>query len=325
VLLVAVGAAQTGCSLIYRQYVSLGWDYLLEDPDDRRSDRDRFVEWRGKKKPGFPGAPFGIAVAPVYLRAPFTLDQTVGIFDPDDRAGSANTSGCVELDEEGFFGSPGHFFFLCLDYLLTPVPGVSVRTSVSSSTMFYPGVYGGDVRIRADTLLTLQFRPLGSTSFDTIASAPIVDPAIQWYPSIGALGLYKGGVMDFGETRWTNTPPPKPTSSEKLAWDIEEVVRFLNEACIDLDGFDPDLAQAGENLQASFSFVVEARSDLALLTDPSLARKIGKKLDCLDKNAGKALDQVADGNVERAIGKIGKSLRCAGDALVRLRDFQVDF
>jgi hypothetical protein len=326
-LVVALGPSLAGCTLILREFVALKRDYVLSDPTDKKSPRDRFAEWRGKKKPGFPGGPaFGIAVAPLYLRAPFTWDQTVGIFDPDELAGSADTSGCIELDEEGFFGDPGHFFFMCLDYLLTPSPGVRVRTNVDANEMFYPSVYGGVLRFAADvSTLSFQFQPLGASTFDTITSTAIVDPALQWFPSVGAIGLYKGGVMDFDDAHWSNTPPSSPTLEEQIAWGFEEAMRFLNEACTDLDGFVPDPVQAGADIQASFSYITQARSDIALLPDPRLARKTEAKLDCLDKNAGKALEQVGAGNVDRAIGKIEKGLRCGGEGLVLLRDFRVDF
>jgi len=325
-LFAALSLATTGCSLFFRQYVSVRWDYLLEDPADKRSDRDRFVEWRGKKKPGFQGVPFGIAVAPVYLRPPFTLDGTIGIFDPSDLTASANTSGCIELDEEGFFGDLGHYFLLCLDYILTPSPDVRVRTNVDANTMFYPSVYGGVARLQADlNNLSFQFRPLGASSFDTITTTPIADPTIQWFPSMGALGLLKGGVMNFDSIQWTNTAPSSPTLNEQIAWYFEEAMRFLNQACGALDGFDPDPVQAGSDIQASFSYILSARSDIDLLPDLKLGRQALKKLDCVDKNAGKALEEVADGDVEGAIGKINKGLRCGADGLIRLRDFRVDF
>ncbi len=324
--LVVASTALTGCSLFYRQYVSVRWDYLLENPADKRSDRDRFVEWRGKKKPGFQGLPFGIAVAPVYLRPPFTLDGTIGIFDPSELAASANTGGCVELDEEGFFGASGHFFFLCLDYVLTPSPGVRVRTSVDANTMFYPTLYGGVARLQADTsTLSFQFQPLGASTFDTITTTPIADPTIQWFPSMGAIGLLKGGVMNFDSIRWTNTAPPSPTLEEQIGWEFEEAMRFLNEACGWLDGFDPDPVQAGSDIQASFAYILNARADVDLLPDLKLGRQVLKKLDCMDKNAGKALEEVGDGDVEGAIGKINKGLRCGADGLIRLRDFRVEF
>lgn len=324
--LIAVGTAQTGCSLLLRQYVTLSWDYQLENPADKRSDRDRFVEWRGKKKPGFQGSPFGILVAPIYLRAPFTLDQPVGIFDPDELAASANASGCVELDEEDYFGDLGHFIYMCLDYLLSPSPGVRVRTSVDANTMFYPSLYGGVIRFQADlTTLTLQFRPLGAVSFDTITTTPIADPTLQWFPSIGALGLYKGGVMDFDTTQWTNTPPANPSPVDQVGWGFEESIRALKDAYIDLDGFEPDLPAASTKIQMSFTYIGTTRSQLGLLPDDALARKVGTKLDCLDKNAAKALAEIGDGDVESAIGKIGRGVRCGGEGLVRLRGFRVEF
>jgi hypothetical protein len=325
-ILVAVAISQTGClELLIRAYVAAAWDYELEDPGDKRSDRYRFLEWRGKKKPGFPDPTFGIAAAPIFLRPPFTLEVRAGVFDPGAYAASVGAGACLEIDKEGTFGATGNFFFICADYLDNPSPGLRVRTSVNTNTMSYPGVYEGDLRFEADTTtLSLQFRPLGASSFDSVASVPIANPATGYYPSIGALGLFRGGAVNFGNVSWTNTPPASPTQVQNIAWDMGESMRLYNLAANALNGFDPDLAEASASIQAAYVYIDSARLDLDALPDLRLGRFVLKKLDCVDRNSAKAFDEVQDGDVNGAIGKLGKGFGCGLQGLARLQQFDLD-
>ena len=87
----------------------------------------------------------------------------------------------------------------------------------------------------------------------------------------------------------------------------------------------PDPVGAGADLQLSFTYITAAFAELPQLPDPKLGRQTARRLECLDKNAGKAFDAIGDGNFERSIGKIGAGLRCGGEALVGLRGFRVEF
>jgi hypothetical protein len=324
-LLVAVAISQTGClELLIRTYVAAALDYHLENPGDKRSDRYRFLEWRGKKKPGFQGQTFGIAAAPIFLRPPFTLEVRAGILDPGDYAASLGAGACLEVDQEGTFGQTGAFVFICADYVGSPSPGMTLRTSVDSNTMHYPWAYGGYLRLDADeTTLTLQFRPVGAGTYDTLASAPIANPATGHYPSIGALGLYKGGVVNFSELYWTNTPPANPTQLQNISWDMGESLRLLNDAANALNGFDPNPSQASASIQASYFYIDSARANLEQFPDLKLGRQVLKKLDCLDKSAGKAFDEVQDVDLNGAIGKLGKGFNCGLFGLARLQQFDL--
>jgi hypothetical protein len=322
-LLVAAAISQTGClEFLIRAYVAATLDYELEDPGDRRSDRYRFLEWRGKKKPGFQGLAYGIAAAPIFLRPPFTLEVRAGVFDPAAYAASVGASACLEVDEEGTFGT--HFVFICADYVDSPSPGIRVRTSVNSNTMFYPGVYQGDLRFEADlSTLSVRYRSPTNGGFDLLASVPIADPEIAWYPSIGAVGLFKGGQMNFSQVSWTNTPPANPTQEQNISWDMGESMRLFNLAANALNGFDPDLAEASASIQASYLNIDSARVQLDAFPVPKLGRYVLKKLDCLERNAEKAFDEVQDGDVDGASGKLWKGFGCGMQGLGRLQGFDL--
>jgi hypothetical protein len=324
-LLAALGLAASGCGLLFRDRVSARRDFLLTNPLDKKSPRDRFYEFRGKKKTfDVLDPPLGVAVAPLYLRQPFSVEAEAGIFDLDELAGSDGAVGCLELDEVGFYGIAGHFFVLCLQYLLAPLAGVNVYTPDEST--FYPGVNAGTLRMESDaTTLDYLFQPRGSLTWDPIDSIAFDNADKAYFPSVGGAYLKKGGVVDFGYGDWETTPLASPTLAEAIGEAIEAAMQQLNRACYALDGAAPDFNIASTYIQNSFPEIISARTDLASLPDLKFGRQVLKKLDCLDSNAGKALNAVLDQRVDSAIKKIEKAERCGGDGLIRLRDFKIQF
>lgn len=323
-LLASVVLSSTGCSLLFRNGVSIRRDFLLVDPLDKQGPRDRFYEWRGKKKFDPLLSPFGIGVAPIHLRQPFTFEARVGIFDPDDRAASDLARGCIEIDEDGTFGALGFFFFMCVVYEATPVSGIRVVSNVDANELFYPGVYGGLARFEADpTTLTLRFQPQGTVGFDNLTSTPFSKTS-PYYPSFGAVDVFKRGVVNFDRFDYTSTPLAAPTLEQDIGEDIESAMQHLNRACNVLDEVS-DFAQAQTEIQSSFTFITWARANLEMLPDPVLSRQVGKKLDCMDRLAFRALRPISEQREDPALGKLGASLRCGGEGLVRLRNFALDF
>jgi hypothetical protein len=322
-LLAALGVSASGCFLLYRDRMALKRDFILVDPLDKKGPRDRFYEWRGKAKPTTMGG-FGIGVAPIVLRQPFSVEAQIGVFDPGDLAASNEAIGCIEIDEEDLFGI--EFFNLCLAYLLAPTAGVQVFNSENDDNQFYPGVYGGTTRIRSDaTTLYFDFQPLGASTFDTISTVPFDNPTLGYTPSIGATHVFKGGVIDFQDVRWTSTPKSNPAPVDQVAEALENGLSHLNEGCLFLDGVSPDFGNAGTEVNTSFTYITQARGFLPLLGDPKLERRVGAKIDCMDGNAAKALGAIGDLSVDGAIKRFERSIRCGGEGLATLRNFKPEF
>jgi len=322
-LLAALGVSASGCFLLYREQMALKRDYVLVDPLDKKGPRDRFFEWRGKAKPGTMGG-FGIGAAPLVLRQPFAFEAQIGVFDPADFAASDEAIGCIEIDEEDLFGV--EFFYLCLEYLLAPTAGVQVINSENADNQFYPGVYGGTTRIRSDaTSLYFDFQPLGASSFDTFSTVPFDNPTLGYTPSIGASHVFKGGVIDFQDVRWTSTPKQNPTPEDQLGEAIENALARLNEGCLFVDGASPDFSNAATEINNSFGYITQARSFLPSLGNPKLQRRVAAKIDCMDSHAAKALGAIGDLSVAGAIKRFERSLRCGGEGLATLRNFEPEF
>jgi hypothetical protein len=258
------------------------------------------------------------------LRQPFSVEAQIGVFDPAELAASDEAIGCIEIDQEDFFGAV--FFYLCLQYLVSPTPGVEVFTSLGGNTEFYPMIYGGTTRIRSDaTTLHFEFQPLGGVTFDSIETTPFANPTLGYTPSIGASHVFKGGVIDFQNARWTSTPKQSPTLEDQLSEGIENALARLNEACLFIDGASPDFGSASTEINDAFGYITTTRGLLPGLGDPKLERRVGARLNCMDKNALKALDLIGDQSVEAAIKRFERSMRCGGEGLATLRNFKPDF
>jgi hypothetical protein len=324
-LLAGAALGSTGCFLLLGHAVSLHRAYLLTNPSDKKSPRNRFLEWRGKKKPGS-GPTVGVAVTPVFLRPPFELAVRVGVFDPARLPASEGASGCVQVDEEGSLAGAGDFFYICMLLQDSPAVGAMVSTNVDGNTMFYPGVEAGVIRISADsTKLSFEFQPDGGSGFDLITTQAFADPSVAWYASFGATLLYKGGVMDVDDVEWTSTPAVSPTPEEALGESIDDALRDLSGARTDLDGAAPDASGATGRIQSAETHAAAAQTQLGALSDAKLAKKVGRKIDCLDASATQALAKIAQTKLDPAIRKIEKGMRCGGEGLARLRGFDVVF
>ena len=322
-LLAALGFSAGGCTLLYRAHMALKRDYLLVDPLDKKGPRDRFFEWQGKAKPG--GQALGIAIAPIVLRQPFSFEAQIGVFDPAELAGSDSALGCIEIDQEDLFGSV--FFFVCLQYLSGTTPGVEVYTSLDNTNrQFYPGTYAGTTRMRSDaTTLYFEFQPKGAVSFDSIETTPFANPTLGYNPSLGARIQLKGGVIDFQDARWTSTPKPSPTPEDQIAEGFENALSRLNEGCLSIDGGSPDFGGASTEVNNAFGYITTTRSLLPGLIDPKLQHRVGAKLDCMDKNALKALNAIGDLSVDGAVKRFERSMRCGAEGLATLRNFKPGF
>ena len=215
---------------------------------------------------------------------------------------------------------------MCLEYLVSPIPGVEVSTSVDDIVQFYPSVYAGTARIESDaTTLSFKFQPQGGSGFDVITTTPFDHPTLGYNPSIGAVNLLKGGVIDFQNLRWTSTPKTAPEPVDQVAEAIENALARLNEGCIQIDGASPNFGGASTEINNSFVYITQARGFLPSLGDPKLEHQVGAKIDCMDTNAFRALGSVGDLDVDAAIKRFEKSMRCGGEGLVRLRDFRIAF
>lgn len=316
--------AQSGCILLFRNSVTLKRAYVLTDPADRDSPRDRFFEFRSRRDARIGDVPFGIFVAPFELRQPFSFEGLVGILDPIDIPASADARGCIEIDEEGFFGEIGHFYFQCVTYELAPVAGIRVSTSVDANTVFYPGVYGGIARMESDpTDLDFLFQPLGGVGWDTITSTPFSSTS-SWHPSVGGIIPGKGGVVGFDRIRTTSTPLPSPTLEEQAAEEIEDGLRRLAEACYELDGASPDYAGAMTEFNAAFGHIGAALGYFPLFPDRRLARRVERKIERMDRLAWRAHDAALDLRLETALKNDERAIRQGGEGLQILRNLRLD-
>jgi hypothetical protein len=192
--------------------------------------------------------------------------------------------------------------------------------------VFYPGVYGGTARmVTDDTTLSFLFQPLGGSTFDPIDTTAFNSPTLGYNPSIGATGLPKGAVIDFQNLRWTSTPKVSPTPADQVGEALENGLARLNEGCLYVDGASPDFASAALEINNSFTYITQARGFLPSLGDAKLESRVGAKIDCMDRNALRALGSIADLSVDGTIKRFEKSMRCGGEGLLTLRDFKIDF
>jgi hypothetical protein len=304
--------------LRYRDGAIAGFEFRLVDPADRRGPRDYFFRLRGQREGGTT-----IAIAPFFVYpGSFSFEGVGGISDPGLLAQSSDSIACFELFEDGFFGDLAHTVDFCGRYT---AGGYQAFNSENQDQRFYPSVYQLEFRVEYDDAtaqISYLVRPVGAPTWDLVTTAPF-DYTTRLIPSMGAVGLHKGGIYDLEELSWTTTPPAAWTAETGFGWHVQEAYRFDLGALEKLEGAAPDFPGASIDLG-------QARSHLSLaldLTDDFLDAKVGKQafryVVRADKRLEKAQRRATDGNADGAVSNLLKSLRDQGIAFQRT--FALDF
>ena len=189
----------SGCALIDSNKTKLRLSHLPTNPLDKNSPRDRFVEAVGKSKDPN-GDPFALALAPIELWAPFTLELTVGIFDLDRREATLGSTACLEIERVGDLGQP--LEFVCADFL----QGLTqTRSSVDAGLVEeHFAVFEVELQIDADTEnLFFRSRERGADDWIDIASQPFVQTEAL-LAGISVTDLLKKGRIGFDDLRVVN-------------------------------------------------------------------------------------------------------------------------
>jgi hypothetical protein len=303
--------------IYYRAGGRAVFTFRLVDPAaGKKGPRDYFFRLEGQREDGKT-----VAVAPFFVHpGPFWFEGVGGISDPGLVGVSSDSIACFELFEDGHFADPLYTVDLCGRYVQG---GYQAFNSENTDQRFYPGVYQLEFRIEYDdTNLSYYTRPLGSPTWDLVTAVPF-GYETRLVPSMGAVGLHKGGVYDLEELTWSTTPPDDWSAELGFGWHVQEAYRFDLAALDKLEGAAPDFAGAATDLATARS-----RLSLALpMTDDFADAKIGKQsarsVIRADKRLERAQREATAGDANGALNHLLKSVKDQGIALQRA--YRLDF
>jgi hypothetical protein len=325
-----------GCALIFTNSVKIRMEHRPTDPADRKSPRDYFVAFQGKRKADpdcDTDCPFGVVVAPFSLRPPFTIGAAAGLFDVDRREESQDALYCMEIDDVDDpiqpFGSV--FWTICARYT---GDGTQIFADDSEGQIdpgaaqtFYPGVTEVEFQIEADgTDLFLRGRERGPTIWDELASVPFTSPSGELLGTIGTSRLFKKGLVGFDSLDYVNTPaagalPPL----ESFVADLERAIELQVQACAAIEGDSPDGVSATNSLNLSFDFLESAVTSLDQLPESKERQKAGKRILQAEKKLLASIGQIEKLRYDPAIHRIQKGIRRETDALLMIQPRPIDF
>ncbi|MDH3686956.1 MAG: hypothetical protein OEP95_12060 [Myxococcales bacterium] len=303
----------SGCALVDANKTKLRLSHLPTNPLDKKSPRDRFVEALGKSKD--PNSdPFALALAPIELWAPFTLELTVGIFDLDDREASLGSTACLELASVGALGQP--LEYVCADFL----QGLTqTRSSVDAGLIEeHFAVFEVELQIEADAgNLFFRSRERDAEEWIDIASQPFVQMEAL-LAGISVTDLLKKGRLGFDDLRVvrSGTAPGVPTDAELFTQHVEVMLLSFYEACVDLDGAEIEFAEAQADLDAALLSLSDAEVQLQLLPETRETRKAGKRLQQTEKKIRSAISKIAKQKETPAIKRIQQAIKSGADAIL---------
>jgi hypothetical protein len=303
----------SGCALIDANKTKLRLSHVPSNPADKKSPRDRFVEALGKAKDTDSGG-FALALAPVELWAPFTVELTVGIFDIDAREATLGSTACLELDAAENPGEP--VALMCADFL----QGLTqTRSNVDDGLVEeHFAIFEVELQIEADTeTLFFRSRERGAEVWAEVASVPFAQTS-GLLPGISVTDLLKKGRIGFDDFRLerTGVSPGPATDTDAFVGHVESALLAWYDACVDLDGADVDFAGAQTELDAVLVSLGDAAVQLQGLPETKQTRKAAKRLTQAEKKTRSALSKIAKGKEEPAIKRIQRAIRSGADAIL---------
>ena len=302
-----------GCALIDANKTKLRISHVPSNPLDKKSPRHRFVEAVGKARDPS-GAPFGLALAPIELWAPFTIDLSVGVFDLDALEASFGATACLELQAGDDLGQP--VAFICADFL----QGLTqTRSSVDEGLVEeHFAVFEVAVQLEADgQTLFFRSRERGADDWIEVASMPFTQTG-ELLPGISVSNLLKKGRLGFDDFQlvMSGAAPVPPTDADLVAEHLQAMLLSSYEACTDLDGADIDLVAATGKLDDALASLASAAIQLQLLPETKTRRKAAKKIAQTEKKTRSALAKIDKGKVEPAIKRVQQSMRSGAEAIL---------
>jgi hypothetical protein len=312
-LLATLAGVPSGCALIDTHKTKLRLSHVPSDPANKKSPRDRFVEALGKTSDPDAGAS-ALALAPIELWAPFSVELTVGVFDLDAHEATLGATACLELDAAEDLGEP--FAFMCADFLrgLT-----QTRSSVDGSLAEeHFAIVEVELQLEAteDTLF-FRSRERGADEWIEIANVPFVQTE-GLLPGLSVADLLKKGRIGFDDFRVEpgGTAPTPPTDADTFVAHVQTALLRSYDACADLDGADIEFNAAQGELDLALAALADAAAQLQLLPESKDARKAGKRLAQTEKKLRSALAKIAKNKEEPAIKSIQKAIRSGADAIL---------
>ena len=311
--LLLLALALPGCALIDANQTKLRPTSEPSNPADKRSPRDHFVEALGKAKDTSRG-PFALALAPIELWAPFSIELSIGIFDLDARVATLGSTACLELHDEAALGEP--FASMCADFL----QGLTqTRASVSDSLVEeHFAVFQVELQLEADAeTLFFRSRERGADEWIEIATLPFSQEAAL-LAGLSVQDLTKKGRLGFDDllvTRGGVRPEPL-SATDSFVVALEDALLQLQAGCAALDGADRDAGAATIALEAALVALAEATLAAPLLPDTKETRKAAKRVTKAEKKTRGALAKLGKGKEDPAVKSIQKAMRSAADAIL---------
>jgi hypothetical protein len=302
-------------TLVLREGARPGFDYRPLIPGDRNSPRDWFFRLQGQREGGrtIAIAPFSIA------QGPFWFEGEGGISDPALIAQSSDSYSCFEIFEDGHFGDVAYSFAFCGRYVSG---GYQVFNSENADNRFYPGVYVLQFRIEYDGAdLSYLTRPVGAQTWDTVTTVPLSYDT-RMIPSMGAIGMHKGGVYDVLDLKWSTTPPVDPTAEERYGWHVQEAYRFDLSALERIE--NSDFGGANADLGSARDQLVQALGEVPSFVDARIGKQTARYTIRADQRLEKAQRKTTDQNATAAVLQLLLSLADQGNGFQRVagRDYR---
>jgi|GEM_PF-5494282 len=295
--------------------------FVLTDPFDPRSPRDRFVRFQGQRDGGL-----AFEILPYFLfpDGPFEVTFDVGIFDPELVDESEDARGCFELFERDGFGDLSRTLDFCGRYVMG---GYQAFNSENADQQFYAATLRVEARVAWDGAnLTYETRPEGDPTYDLVTTIPYT-PAQPFLPAFGAANLGKRGIVDFDDLAWTDTAPTDTDVLGGIGWNLQGSFQETFGALRDLDGATPDFASASTGLADARLQLGNAISLAGSLPDLKLGKQVIRLGERADRKLERAQAEVQDQDAEGAVKNTQKAVRLQGQAFQRLYglDFRPQF